>query len=60
MEPWHEIKVRAIVGPDAWDDNEVTPKHRRIIVECFDFDERSKVSGVNGDKQEKMEDWELE
>eukprot|EP00973_Karenia_brevis_P082137 11387987-Karenia_brevis.AAC.1 len=39
---------------------EADPKPRKIILEYFGFDDRSKGSGVNWDKDEKMEDWEME
>eukprot|EP00973_Karenia_brevis_P018984 2603890-Karenia_brevis.AAC.1 len=55
MGSWCEIKVRASAGPDVHDDKEV-----EFNFGIFSFDERSEVSGVNGDKEEKMEEWELE
>eukprot|EP00973_Karenia_brevis_P029536 4075485-Karenia_brevis.AAC.1 len=60
MRDWFEIKVRAILGPDAHDDKEVTilgrmlkwvpdgikyeadPKHRKIIMEYFGFNDKAK------------------
>eukprot|EP00973_Karenia_brevis_P077983 10833452-Karenia_brevis.AAC.1 len=63
MEPWYEIKVRAVLGADVYDDKEVVsskrmvkwteegieyeadPRYRRMILECFGFDDRSKESG---------------
>ena len=71
MQSWYEIKLRAILGPDAKDDKEVVmlgrmvkyckwgisyeadPKHRRLLMERFGFEENSKGLAGNGDKEEK-------
>eukprot|EP00973_Karenia_brevis_P030341 4183132-Karenia_brevis.AAC.1 len=78
MKEWFEIKVRAVLGPDPTDDNEVTilgrtvrwmeegieyeadPKHRKIILEYFGFNDKTKPLMVNGDREDKVEEWEEE
>eukprot|EP00973_Karenia_brevis_P007994 1084188-Karenia_brevis.AAC.1 len=70
--------MRAILGPDDWDDKEVTilgrmlqwveegieyeadPKHRKMIMEYFGFNEKTKPLTMNGDTEDKIEDWEEE
>eukprot|EP00973_Karenia_brevis_P023410 3221690-Karenia_brevis.AAC.1 len=39
---------------------EADPKHRKIILEYFGFDRRTKPSVVDGDKEDKVEEWEEE
>eukprot|EP00973_Karenia_brevis_P080980 11233745-Karenia_brevis.AAC.1 len=34
------------------------PKHRKLVLEYFGFSEDSKGLGINGDKEEKVEEWE--
>eukprot|EP00973_Karenia_brevis_P041123 5690306-Karenia_brevis.AAC.1 len=34
------------------------PKHRQIVLEYFGFSEESKGLGVNGDREDKMGEWE--
>eukprot|EP00973_Karenia_brevis_P001881 255607-Karenia_brevis.AAC.1 len=34
------------------------PKHRRIVLEYFGFSEDSKGLGINGDREETIEEWE--
>eukprot|EP00973_Karenia_brevis_P014380 1958437-Karenia_brevis.AAC.1 len=76
MKSWFEIKVRAVLGPEEKDDNEVTilgrlvrwtnegieyeadPKHRRLVMENFGFNEKTKPIGMNGDREDKVEEWE--
>eukprot|EP00973_Karenia_brevis_P066815 9287883-Karenia_brevis.AAC.1 len=37
---------------------EADPEHRRIIVEYFGFDDTTKPSMVNGDREDRVEEWE--
>eukprot|EP00973_Karenia_brevis_P066366 9224003-Karenia_brevis.AAC.1 len=39
---------------------EADPRRRRIIVEYFGFNEKTKPSMMNGDKEDKVEEWEDE
>eukprot|EP00973_Karenia_brevis_P080462 11164226-Karenia_brevis.AAC.1 len=37
---------------------EADPKHRRLIFEYFGFNSKTKPSGVNGDRDDRVEEWE--
>eukprot|EP00973_Karenia_brevis_P030247 4169084-Karenia_brevis.AAC.1 len=37
---------------------EAEPKHRRIVLEDFDFSDDSKSLSINGDREDKIEEWE--
>eukprot|EP00973_Karenia_brevis_P088374 12254077-Karenia_brevis.AAC.1 len=39
---------------------EADPKHRRIILEYFGFDNKTKPCMMNGDKEDRVEEWEEE
>eukprot|EP00973_Karenia_brevis_P006730 914493-Karenia_brevis.AAC.1 len=39
---------------------EADPKHRKVILEYFGFNGRSKPGMVNGDREDRVEDWEEE
>ena len=39
---------------------EAGPKHRKLVMEKFGFDEESKPAAANGAKADKEEEWELE
>eukprot|EP00973_Karenia_brevis_P047853 6641236-Karenia_brevis.AAC.1 len=39
---------------------EADPKHRRLVMEYFGFNEKSKRIGMNGDREDKVEEWEKE
>eukprot|EP00973_Karenia_brevis_P020156 2766133-Karenia_brevis.AAC.1 len=41
-------------------ESEADPKHRRLILEYFGFNEKTKPIGVNGDREDKVEEWEEE
>eukprot|EP00973_Karenia_brevis_P043217 5987242-Karenia_brevis.AAC.1 len=49
MKSWFEIKVRAVLGPEEKHDKEVTILGRL-----------TKPIGVNGDREDKVEEWEEE
>eukprot|EP00973_Karenia_brevis_P092898 12414579-Karenia_brevis.AAC.1 len=57
MNSWFEIKVRAVLGPEEKDDKEVTILGRLSI---FGFNSNTKPSGVNGDREDRVEEWEEE
>eukprot|EP00973_Karenia_brevis_P051186 7109311-Karenia_brevis.AAC.1 len=50
MESWFKIKVRAVLGPEEKDDKEVTIFGRL----------RTRPSMLNGEKEDKVEEWEEE
>eukprot|EP00973_Karenia_brevis_P092851 12414382-Karenia_brevis.AAC.1 len=59
MESWFEIKVRAILGPEEKDDEEVVILGR--VANGNDelgFDRRTKPGMVNGDREDRVEEWE--
>eukprot|EP00973_Karenia_brevis_P084687 11751260-Karenia_brevis.AAC.1 len=37
---------------------EADPKHRRLVMEYFGFNEKIKPIGINGDREDKVEEWE--
>eukprot|EP00973_Karenia_brevis_P062282 8662628-Karenia_brevis.AAC.1 len=39
---------------------EADPKHRSIILEYFGFNEKAKPGTMNGDKEDRVEEWEEE
>eukprot|EP00973_Karenia_brevis_P051500 7151274-Karenia_brevis.AAC.1 len=37
---------------------EADPKHRKLVMDYFGFDEKTKPIGTNGDREDKVEEWE--
>eukprot|EP00973_Karenia_brevis_P042376 5865601-Karenia_brevis.AAC.1 len=59
----HDDKEVVILGRMVkWTENgieyEADPKHREIVLEYFDFSEGTKGLSINGDREDKIEEWE--
>eukprot|EP00973_Karenia_brevis_P088916 12332157-Karenia_brevis.AAC.1 len=52
------ILGRIVRRTDRGIEYEADSKHRRIVLEYFDFSEDSKSLSINGDRAEKIEYWE--
>jgi len=64
MDPDDDKEVVILGRVVRWMENgieyEADPKHRRLMLEYFGFDEGSRTLTHNGDKDSKEEEWELE
>eukprot|EP00973_Karenia_brevis_P063316 8801385-Karenia_brevis.AAC.1 len=54
------ILGRSVRWTDEGIEYEAVPKHRRLILEYFWLNENTKPGGVNGDRGDKVEEWEEE
>eukprot|EP00973_Karenia_brevis_P023647 3258068-Karenia_brevis.AAC.1 len=54
------ILGRLLRWTDECIEYEADPKHRTLILEYFGFNDKTKPSGVNGNREDKVEEWEEE
>eukprot|EP00973_Karenia_brevis_P004652 637869-Karenia_brevis.AAC.1 len=54
------ILGRKIRWTDFCKEYEADPKHRRMVLQYFGFDDKSRVSVVDGDREDEIEEWEKE
>eukprot|EP00973_Karenia_brevis_P061747 8587590-Karenia_brevis.AAC.1 len=57
-------EVRILGKLVRWTDEgikyEADPKHRSLVLEYFGFDSKTKPGGENGDREDRVEEWEEE